>query len=91
MLFEIIKFILYSIVIVIISKYVLVEALRKLAENLKLKAKTIGNVAGFATSVPELLTISTSSLRGLPRGKYIQYFKFKCNKFDTIFSSNSIK
>jgi len=30
-----------------------------------LKAKTVGDIAGYATSVPELLTITTSSIRGL--------------------------
>ncbi len=65
MLIEILKFIIYSILIVIISKYILVKILRKLAESLDLKAKTIGNIAGYATSVPEFLTITTSSLRGL--------------------------
>ena len=39
--------------------------LRKLAEALNLNAKIVGDVAGYATSVPELLTITTSSLRGL--------------------------
>ncbi len=65
MLVEIIKFIMYSGLIVLISKYILVTTLRKLAEVLNLKAKTVGDVAGYATSVPELLTITTSSLRGL--------------------------
>lgn len=65
MLVEIIKFIFYSILIVVISKYILVTTLRKVAENLNLKAKTVGNIAGYATSVPEFLTITTSSLRGL--------------------------
>lgn len=65
MIIEIIKFIIYSSFIVIISKYILVETLRKLAEHLNMKAKTVGNIAGFSTSVPELLTITTSSLRGL--------------------------
>lgn len=65
MLIEIIKFIIYSSLIVVISKYILVTTLRKLAESLNLKAKTVGDIAGYATSVPELLTITTSSLRGL--------------------------
>ncbi len=65
MIVEIIKFILYSGLIVLISKYILVSTLRKLAEALNLKAKTVGDIAGYATSVPELLTITTSSLRGL--------------------------
>lgn len=65
MLIEIIKFLIYSILIVMISKYMLVKALRKLAENLKLKPRTIGNIAGIATSIPELLTVTISSFRGL--------------------------
>lgn len=65
MLIELIKFFIYSSVIVLISKYVLVITLRKLAEALNLKAKTVGDIAGYATSIPELLTILTSSFRGL--------------------------
>lgn len=65
MIFEFVKFIIYSILIVVISKYILVYTLRKLAENLNLNAKTVGEVAGYATSVPEFLTITTSSLIGL--------------------------
>ena len=65
MFIEIIKFIVYSGLIVLISKYILVTTLRKLAETLNLKPKTVGDVSGYATSVPELLTITTSSLRGL--------------------------
>lgn len=65
MLIELIKFFIYSGVIVLISKYVLVSTLRKLAEALNLKAKTVGNIAGYATSIPELLTIAVSSFSGL--------------------------
>ena len=65
MFIEIIKFIIYSGLIVLISKFILVVTLRKLAEAMNLKAKTVGDIAGYATSVPELLTITTSSLRGL--------------------------
>lgn len=65
MLLETIKFILYSGLIVVISKYILVKVLRKLAENLNLKPKTVGDVAGYATSMPELLTIGVSSFNGL--------------------------
>lgn len=65
MIIEIIKFLIYSALIVLISKYILVKTLRKLAESLNLKAKTVGDVAGYATSMPELLTISVSSLNGL--------------------------
>lgn len=65
MFFEIMKFIIYSGLIVLIAKYILVITLRKLAENLNLKPKTVGDIAGYATSVPELLTISISSMNGL--------------------------
>lgn len=65
LLFEIIKFILYSLLIVTISKYILVKVLRKLAEALSLKAKTVGNIAGIATSMPEFLSVSFSAATGL--------------------------
>ena len=65
MLEEIIKFLFYSGLIVIISKYVLATSIRRLANNLKIKSKIVGDISGAATSVPELLTITTSSLRGL--------------------------
>lgn len=65
MLIELIKFFTYSSVIVLVSKYIIVNILRKLAEALKLKAKTVGNIAGYATSIPELLTIVVSSFSGL--------------------------
>ena len=65
LLWEIIQFVIYSGLIVLISKYILVRTLRSLAENLNLKPRTVGNIAGVATSVPELLTIGASSLKGL--------------------------
>lgn len=65
MIIEFLKFIIYSALIVLISKYILVVALRKLAEILNLKPKTVGNIAGVATSMPELLTIAFSSFNGL--------------------------
>ena len=65
MLLEFLKFIIYSGLIVLISKYILVTTLRKLAESLQLKSKTVGNIAGIATSIPELLTVTISSINGL--------------------------
>ena len=65
MILEITEFFIYSSLIVLISKYILVRILRKLAENLDLKPKTVGNIAGCATSMPELLTVSISSIKGL--------------------------
>lgn len=65
MFFEIVRFVLYAGLIVLIAKYILVVTLRKLAENLNLKPKTVGDIAGYATSMPELLTITISSMNGL--------------------------
>lgn len=65
LLWEIVQFVFFSGLIVLISKNILVKTLRNLAENLKLKPKTIGDIAGVATSVPELLTICASSFNGL--------------------------
>lgn len=65
MVIEIIKFILLSSLIVLISKYILVKLLRKLAESLNLSAKVVGDIAGIATSVPEFLTVSFSAFVGL--------------------------
>ena len=62
---EIIKFIIFSLIIVIVSKQILVKLLRKLAEILDLAPKAVGNVAGFATSMPELLTVFFSATQGL--------------------------
>lgn len=65
LIFEVIKFIICSLAIVFISKQILVKLLRKIAEILDLSPKSVGNVAGFATSMPELLTVFFSSLQGL--------------------------
>ena len=65
LLIEIIKFIIYSMLIVLVSKYILVVLIRKLAETLNLKPKTIGNISGIATSVPELLSVLFASIVGL--------------------------
>ena len=74
MFFEIIKFIVYSGFIVLISKYILVTTLRKLAENLNLKPKVVGDIAGYASSMPELLTIGASSFNGLIRASVVNVF-----------------
>lgn len=65
LILQLFYFLVLTALIVIISKYILVTLLRKLAETLSLKAKTVGNIAGVATSVPELLTVSFSAATGL--------------------------
>lgn len=64
MFLEIIKFIFFAFLIVLIAKYLLVTVLRKLSEALDLSPKMVGNIAGCATSVPELLTVSFSAFAG---------------------------
>lgn len=65
MFIEFIKLAIYIILIIIISKYMLVKLLRNIAETLNLNAKTVGNIAGFATSIPELFTVTLASISGL--------------------------
>lgn len=65
MVVEILKFIIFSLLIVLISKYFLVLLVRKLAELIELNADTVGKIAGGATSVPELLTVCFSAFNGL--------------------------
>ncbi len=103
MFLEIVKFFIYSGAIVIISKYILVTTLRKLAENLNLKPKTVGDIAGYATSMPELLTIGAASFKGLVSASivnvlssnvinFIQYmFSILLNKNRKAFQNKAIK
>lgn len=65
LLLELLKFISLSLGIVIIAKYLLVPVLRKISYLLNLGPKASGNIAGFATSVPELLTVVFSASAGL--------------------------
>lgn len=64
MIIEFIKFIVFSLGIVAISKYLLVPILRKIALKLNLGPKAVGNITGVATSVPELLTVCFSAASG---------------------------
>ena len=103
MLLEFLKFIIYSELIVLISKYILVKTLRKLAESMNLKPKIIGNIAGIATSIPEFLTVIISSLKGLFSVtiynvlssniiNFIQYiFSIILNKNTNIIKNKAIK
>lgn len=65
MIITFLKFIICSILIVIISKNILATTLRKLAQSMNLKPKTVGNIAGIATSVPELLSLGIAGFTGL--------------------------
>ena len=62
---EIIKFLIFSFLIVIVSKYILVKLLRNLAMVLNLKSKTVGAISGVATSTPELLSVCFAAISGL--------------------------
>jgi len=93
MIIELFKLIIALTMIVLISKYILVKTIRKIAEYLNLKPKTVGNISGFATSIPELLTTCISSITGFPgAGLYnilssniINFFQF----FGTVIINNN--
>lgn len=65
LLLEFMKFLIYSLMIVLISKMILIPILRNLAEALNLKSKAIGTLSGIATSMPEFLSVSFSAVKGL--------------------------
>ena len=65
MILEFIKFFILSILIVLITKYILIKIIRNLAKLMKLKPKTVGIIAGASTSIPELLTVSFSAFSRL--------------------------
>lgn len=100
---EIAKFTLLSLGIVIIAKYLLVPVLRKISQILNLGPKASGNIAGFATSVPELLTVAFSAAAGfIGTGVYnilssnvinsIQYiFSIYLNKNQKFLNNKAIK
>lgn len=103
LLIEVIKFLIFSLGIVAVSKYLLVPVLRKLSELLGLGPKATGNIAGIATSVPELLTVSFSAYAGfIATGIYnvissnvinlVQYlFAIYLNKNQKYISNKAIK
>mgnify|MGYP006069957423 FL=1 len=87
MIAEILKFIVYSSLIVLISKFLLVRILRNLAENLNLRANIVGNIAGIATSIPEFLTVTISSFTGLMNASIFNILSSNViNFFQYIFS-----
>lgn len=62
---EFLKLLLELFVIILISKKMLVPAIRKLGESLNLKSHTVGAISGLATSIPEFLTTTFSAITGL--------------------------
>ncbi|MGN1327178.1 MAG: hypothetical protein ACI4VQ_03790 [Clostridia bacterium] len=100
---ELIKFIVLSLGIVGIAKYLLVPVLRRISQLLKLGPKASGNIAGFATSVPELLTVAFSASAGLMSTSiynilssniinFIQYiFSIYLNKNQKFLSNRAIR
>lgn len=65
LIWEIIKLIIELLIIIFVSKNLLVPTLRKIGELLELKPQTIGNISGIATSIPEFLTVTFSSISGM--------------------------
>lgn len=65
LILNMIKFIIYSILIVIITKKFLIKTIRTLASALNLDSKIVGDIAGLATSVPELISVFFTSMQGM--------------------------
>lgn len=65
LIFNLLKFIVYSTLIIIIAKNALVRVIRKLATALNLDSKVVGNIAGIATSMPELISVFFTSIQGM--------------------------
>lgn len=59
------QFVIYSILIVFVTKSFLVKVLRQLASALDLESKTVGDISGIATSMPEVISVFFTSLQGM--------------------------
>ena len=89
MIIENLKFVIYSLIIVLISKYILVKLLRNIGESLNLSSKIVGEISGFATSIPELLTVTFSAFSGLLSASL--YNIFSSNIINSIQYAVSLK
>lgn len=89
MIIEILKFIVYSLIIVLISKYILVKLLRNIGESLNLSSKIVGEISGVATSIPELLTVIFSAFSALLSASL--YNIFSSNIINSIQYAVSLK
>ena len=65
-LFKLIEFIIYSMLVVLITKNFLIKILRTLANTFNLDSKVVGDITGFATSMPELISVCFTALAGMP-------------------------
>lgn len=100
---EFIKFVFFSLVIVYVSKNVLVKLLRKISEIFDLSPKKVGEIAGFSTSMPELLTVFFSAIQGLFSAgiyniissnviNFVQYIaSIKINKNEKVLKNRALK
>lgn len=64
-LLRLIEFILLSCLIVLITKKFLIKVIRKLANVFDLDSKVVGDITGFATSMPELISVLFTALEGM--------------------------
>ena len=64
-LLKLVEFVIYSILIVFITKNFLIKILRTLAGVLDLDSKVVGDITGFATSMPELISVFFTALEGM--------------------------
>lgn len=62
---ELIKFLLLSLGIVLVAKFLLANYIRKLSEIINLNPKITGQITGITTSAPELLSVISATSIGL--------------------------
>ena len=65
LILQLTEFIVYAILIVLITKNFLIKVLRKLASALDLESKAVGDISGVATSMPEVISVFFTSLQGM--------------------------
>ncbi len=65
LILNLVEFIIYSILIVFVTKNFLIKVIRQLASALDLESKTVGDISGVATSMPEIISVFFTSLQGM--------------------------
>ncbi len=103
LILQLTEFVVYAVLIVLITKNFLIKVLRKLASALDLESKAVGDISGVATSMPEVISVFFISLQGMFATSifnilssntinFIQYFISICkNKNQKVLKNDALK
>ena len=103
LILQLTEFVVYAVLIVLITKNFLIKVLRKLASALDLESKAVGDISGVATSMPEVISVFFTSLQGMFATSifnilssntinFIQYFISICkNKNQKVLKNDALK